>query len=164
MQKKTKEKISFIVLTVGGVALCIAGIWFAPLLVLGGAMIAGGLTILSNYLQDKERFTVNNNYGNVEIPESMRMKIIRATPKQKQAALFAFKNRKYAMHHEEPKIDLVVGSEPVELPEDIRQELEKISEMFNSIDIALIQKMAGQYNLAQRGETNSLDNSNHPKA
>lgn len=170
MQKKTKEKISCIVLTAGGVALCIAGIWFPPLLVLGGAMIAGGLTILSNYLQDKDRFTVNNNYGNVERSPSMRMKIIRATPKQKQAALFAFKNRKYAMHHEpsfhpeEPKVELQAGNEPIPLPEDIRQELDKINEMFNTIDIELISRMAAQYNLAQRGERNSIDNENHPKA
>lgn len=163
--KKTKEKIAFTVLIITGIGLCIGGIWFPPLLVIGGPMIAGGLAILSNYLQDKDRFTINHNYGDIEVPKVVRTDIIRATPKQKLAALFAFNNRKYAMHSDHPHVikndDIDDKKENthkhVDVDQNVVEEIQTINDLINSMDFEELKKCADEYNISQEDEINSMD-------
>ena len=149
MLKRTKEEIACAILVIGGIAVCIGGFFLAPLLVLGGAMIAGGLTLLANILQENDRLTINtNNYGTVNAPVTEMKRtpeVIKATPKEKLAALFAFKNRKYALHQEEIKMEEMAEPVYVELPDDIKAELVKMNNIINSFDLSLMKKIAQQY-------------------
>ena len=149
MLKRTKEEIACAILVIGGIAVCIGGFFLAPLLVLGGAMIAGGLTVLSNMLQENDRLNIiNNNYGAIPAPAmdmSRAPEVIKATPKEKLAALFAFKNRKYALHQEEIKMEEMAEPVYVELPDDIKAELVKMNNIINSFDLSLMKKIAQQY-------------------
>jgi len=170
MQKKTKEKISCAVLIIGGLSLCIAGIWMPPLLVLGGALIAGGLTILSNYLQDKDRFTVNN-YGDIRPNQPTRAETVRATRKQKQAALFAFKNSKYKQHHDEmlnsesesAKMDVTKHDKSFALSPEMVQQIKKLNEVFNLIDSELLKAALKEDNISHESEKKALDAENNLK-
>lgn len=149
--KKTKEKIAFVLLISGGIGLCIGGMWLPPLLVMGAPMLAGGLAILSNYLQDKDRFTINNNYGDIEAPKMTYDDSVSIAPKQRLAALFAFKNSKYAMHHENTH-------EHIKLNKDVIEEIQQINDLINSMDFQELKDCVEMYNISQEEEKKSIDN------
>lgn len=151
LTKKTKEKIAFTILIGGGIGLCIGGIWFPPLLVMGGPMIAGGLAILSNYLQDKDRFTINNNYGDIEAANVKYDKTGSITPKQKLAALFAYKNKKYTTNHNNTH-------QHVEINKDVVAEIQEINNLINSMDFQELKDCVEMYNVSHEEEKKSIDN------
>lgn len=181
LAKKTREKIAIVILIGGGIAFCIGGIWFPPLLAMGGPMIAGGLAILSNYLQDKDRFTINHNYGDIETPRMTHTDIVRATPKQKLSALFAFKNSKYSMHGEKSEDIKKNTHEHVSADKDVIKEIQEINDLINSMgfkelkdcadkysapqeeEMMPVVKCAGQYNVAQEEEILSIDKHESPR-
>lgn len=154
LTKKTKEKIAFTILISGGIGLCIGGIWFPPLLVMGGPMIAGGLAILSNYLQDKDRFTINNNYGDIKSPNMTYSDTDRASPRQRLAALFAFKSSKYTMHHKDHKN----AYEHAEVSKDVVKEIQQINDLINSMDFQELKDCVEMHNVSQEEERKSIDN------
>ena len=163
MLKKTKEKIVAVVLLVGGLGLCIGGIFMPPLLVLGGGLLAGALAVISNILQDKDRITVNNNYITPPIDKQKESSSSKLTelenpkPSQKLKSFFGFKNKKFMQHHEE--IERLLSETPVlddhkyeqesnkiQLPADVLAELNKLNDAINKIDMDLIAKLARQFN------------------
>lgn len=176
MTKKDKEKAAAIILLLSGLGLCIAGIFIPPLLVLGGGLLAGALAVISNILQDKDRITVNNNYiVSPPVKEKENSPILpelaNKTPAQKIKSFFGFKNKKYMDHHNElerllhPKPeDLHIEeheSNSMQLPMEILEDLNRLNEAFNKIDMQLIAKVAREFNekaysLKNENESESL--------
>lgn len=163
MNKKNREKLVAAVLLVSGLGLCIAGIFVPPLLVLGGGLLAGAMAVIGNILQDKDRITVNNNYitptpvhekqkeSSPVLPELQNK-----SPNQKLKSFFGFKNKKFMQHHNE--LERLLNKIPetpepqeyesnsMQLPSDVLEELNKLNEVFNKIDMELIAKIAQQCN------------------
>lgn len=163
MKKKDKEKAVAVVLLVSGLGLCIAGIFLPPLLVLGGGLLAGALAVIGNILQDKDGITVNNNYiipVPVQEKQNERPPVLpepeKKVPSQKLKSFFGFKNKKFMEHHNE--LERLLSQTPempepqeyesnsMQLPLNILEELNKLNEAFNKIDMELIAKIAQQYN------------------
>lgn len=140
------------ILVASGLGMCIAGIFIPPLLVLGAALLAGGLTVGANILHNKDRITVNNNYS-VGIPDEVKEPVLaRELPtKKKLQSFFAFKNKKFMNTHKEfnigvnPQDPVEVETKTMEIPSDMLAELDRLNDAINSIDFALIAKVAQQF-------------------
>lgn len=160
MNKKAKEQVVCVLLLVGGAVLCVASIWFPPLIVLGGGLLAGGLSVAANILQDKDRIVINNytQPGNVmnDSKRSQPLKRAYSFSKEKLGAIFAFGNKRYAQHHnaqefknssnKELDIDSAPKGDHIALPAEMLEDLSKLNELLNKIDIAAIQRMGEKFN------------------
>lgn len=54
MRTKTKKRILGVILSVAGLGLCVGGIFLAPLLIPGAAIIGSGLTMLGDSFLERE--------------------------------------------------------------------------------------------------------------
>lgn len=158
MTPKNKERIVCALLFAAGIALCGASFVMPPLAVLGAGLLAGGLTVLANILQDKDRITVNNNYTNYRVlepkpeVEPAKPEVTSKTPSNRLKSFFGFKNKKFMKHHEEllksetetPAVE-EHESNSMQLPTDVIAELEKLNRMFKSVDMELISKVAREF-------------------
>ena len=151
MTSKNKEKLLCVFLFIAGVAMCGGGFVIPALAVVGAAVLASAIGVLVNIMQNKEKITVNNNYTNyipadIE-PMHTRSKDAPDKPSNKLKSFFGFKNKKFMKHHEEllkPEIE-ENESAAMQLPPDIINEITKLNEMLQKIDIDAISKGAQQY-------------------
>lgn len=140
------------ILLLSGLGICIAGIFIPPLLVLGGALLAGGLTIGANILQNKDRITVNNNYsvGTPAEEATVAPEEIEGSKKTKIQSLFAFKNKKFMNTHKEfniginPQDAAEVEKQTMQIPAEMLIELDRLNDAISKIDFAFIVKLAQQ--------------------
>lgn len=158
MTSKNKERLICGLLFAAGIALCGAAFLVPPLAVLGAGFLAGGLSVLANILQDKDRITVNNNYSNyqfVDNPQTTETvkEPMRQTPTNKLKSLFGFKNKKFMAHHEallKHETEAIkeieeTESNSMQLPPDILAELNRLNDILQKIDLSAMNKLAQEF-------------------
>lgn len=171
--KRLGEKVICGLMLVVGTGLCIGGIFIPFLMVFGAPMVAAGLGLFANIVHDNNNDkvalnnpTINNfnAFGEVahqEVQESVvpkkrtiyRFKI--KDPKH-EPPLFAFNAKKDLEHSKCDAPDLhnetEVGYES--LPMDIKEQIHKLNDIINKIDMSLIDKVAKEYNEKAYGHNN----------
>jgi hypothetical protein len=158
ISKRNKERLFCALLLSSGMGVCVASIWFPPLIVLGGGLLAGGLGIAANILQDKDRIVINNynQLGSIMNDSTRPIKRAYSFSKAKLGAIFAFGNKRYAQHHHDQEVKTASDSQTDNLPNhavdhnalppEILQDLSRLNELLNKIDMQAIQRMAEKYN------------------
>lgn len=65
----TNHKIAFTLMLVSGIALCVGGIWLAPLLIPGAALISGAVGMYSGVFVEEPEPVPSNEYVSVVQPD-----------------------------------------------------------------------------------------------